>query len=90
LEEVLKFRRNMRNELARLNPVVLEFWKRVLFSSDEFIDLSKFEHRSCSSSERLQKFKCSLLRSLEAIDVNCNLSSSFMAEILIGSASFSV
>ncbi len=40
MEEVLKFRRNMRNELARLNPVVLEFWKCVLFSSDEFIDFS--------------------------------------------------
>jgi hypothetical protein len=26
-------------ELAGLNPIVLEFWKRVLLPSDEFVDL---------------------------------------------------
>ena len=29
----------MDRELAGLNPVVLEFWKRVLLTSDELVDL---------------------------------------------------
>jgi len=39
-EEELKFWRQMRSELARFNPVVLEFRKRVPFSSDEFVGLT--------------------------------------------------
>jgi hypothetical protein len=40
LEVAQKFWRKMGSKLARLNPVVLEFWKSVLFSSDEFVDLT--------------------------------------------------
>jgi hypothetical protein len=29
----------MNSELTRLYPIVLEFWKRVLLSSDESVDL---------------------------------------------------
>ena len=34
LEGAQKFWGKMGSEMTRLNPVVLEFWKRVLFSSD--------------------------------------------------------
>jgi hypothetical protein len=30
-------------ELARLNPIVLELWKRVLLPRDEFVDVLLFE-----------------------------------------------
>jgi hypothetical protein len=35
---VLKFWRKVDRELARFNPIVLEFWKRVLLPSDESVD----------------------------------------------------
>jgi hypothetical protein len=40
LEKALKLWRKMSSELARFNPVVLEFWKCVPFSSEEFVDLT--------------------------------------------------
>jgi len=39
LEKALEIWREMIRELTRFNPIVLEFWKRVFFSSDEFVDL---------------------------------------------------
>jgi hypothetical protein len=39
LESALKFWRKVDRELARFNPIVLEFWKRVLLPSDESVDL---------------------------------------------------
>jgi hypothetical protein len=38
-EKALEIWREMNSELTRFNPIVLEFWKRVLFSSDEFVNL---------------------------------------------------
>ncbi len=38
-EKALETWREMNSELTRFNPIVLEFWKRVFFSSDEFVDL---------------------------------------------------
>jgi hypothetical protein len=32
--------RQMRSELAGLNPVKLEFWMAVRFSTDEFVDVA--------------------------------------------------
>jgi hypothetical protein len=32
--------REVNRNLARFNPVILEFWKRVRFSSDEFVDFA--------------------------------------------------
>ncbi len=32
--------REVNRNLARFNPVKLEFWKRVRFSSDEFVDFA--------------------------------------------------
>ncbi len=38
LESALKFLQKADRELARFNPIVLEFWKRVLLPSDESVD----------------------------------------------------
>ena len=38
-EKALEILREMNSELTRFYPIVLEFWKRVLLSSDEFVDL---------------------------------------------------
>jgi hypothetical protein len=38
-EKALESWREMNSELTGFNPIVLEFWKRVFFSSDEFVDL---------------------------------------------------
>ncbi len=38
-EKALETWREMNSELTRFNPIVLEFWKCVFFSSDEFVDL---------------------------------------------------
>ena len=75
--------------MARLNPVVLEFWKRVLFSSDEFVDLTlvKVGPQILFLPRKIVEMEVFTAQKLEAIDVNFNCSSSFMAEILIGSAS---
>ncbi len=38
-EKALEIWREMNSELTRFYPIVLEFWKCVLLSSDEFVDL---------------------------------------------------
>jgi len=38
-EKTLEVWREMNSELTRFNPIILEFWKRVFFSSDELVDL---------------------------------------------------
>ncbi len=38
-EKALEIWREMNSELTMFYPIVLEFWKRVLLSSDESVDL---------------------------------------------------
>ncbi len=38
-EKALEILREMNRELTRFYPIVLEFWNRVLLSSDESVDL---------------------------------------------------
>jgi hypothetical protein len=78
--------------LTRFNPVGLEFWKHVWFTSDEFIDFAVVERfpQDLFFQRKIFKLECSLFNSLEAFDVSLPLSSSFMAAILIGSASLMV
>ena len=38
-EKMLEVWREMNSELTRFYPIILEFWKRVVLPSDEFVDL---------------------------------------------------
>jgi len=64
-------RRQVNSELAGFNPVELK-----LLLSNDFL---KF----CSSTERSSNFECSLFNNLDAIDVNCPLSTSFIAPMTV-------
>ncbi len=75
--------------MAGFNPIILEFWKRVLLPSDESVDflLVELVPEMLLLLREMRELEMFTAQKLEAIDVNFNRSSSFMAEILIGSAS---
>ncbi len=70
----------MNSELAGLNPIELEFGKAVRFPSDKIVDVAVVKRvpQYFSSTERSCNLQCSLLNSLDAIDVNCPLSASII------------